>query len=154
MASVRNKAVFTCLICFILVHASVSHAAGTYYNSFQIQKHLDKEYFTILFGFVFLLPEIVEFDFCDNGTFSLKSDLWDEAAVGSYEKGIVLLRGQGTTGVYYSSDFEENIEIDYSFTGYPLGLSDFFMLGIGSREFTFEDGVKVSEAFIFEGPGF
>jgi hypothetical protein len=65
------------------------------------------------------------------------------------------VKGNGTTGIFFDPDFEEEIEIEYRFIGMPLGLRDVFILGIGSREFTFfEDDFKVPENFIFVGPGF
>lgn len=114
----------------------------------------EKQYFLILFGFVFFLPEIIELHLEPDGTFSLQSDLWVEPAQGTYEENIFLLQGSGTTGNFFDPDFEEDIEIQYQFLGLLLGLQDLALLGIGTRDFTFEDGLTVPENFIFTGLGF
>lgn len=115
---------------------------------------MDKDYFLILFGFKWLLSEVVTLNFNDNGTFSLSSDLYDMPAQGSYNKNILLVKGEGTTGKFYDVDFAEEIQIDYSLVGLPIGLTGFYMMGIGKRDFTFySDGFSVTETIIFSGPG-
>jgi hypothetical protein len=129
-------------------------ATDIFPQEIQVQQ-AERTYFLYLFGFVFFLPEIVELDFGEDGTFSLSSDLWVEPTQGTYEENIFIVKGNGTTGIFFDPDFEEEIEIEYRFIGMPLGLRDVFILGIGSREFTFfEDDFKVPENFIFVGPGF
>ena len=116
---------------------------------------IDKNYFVLLFGFKFLLPEVVTLDFNDNGTFSLSSDLFVAPAKGTYNRGLLFIKGKGETGVFYDVDFEEQISIDYTLVAMPIGLRAFYLMGIGKREFTFiSDGFKVIETFIFQGPGF
>jgi hypothetical protein len=148
MAASKNKLIFSCIVSFSILFSSSSHAAGLNPDSYKAK------YYVILFGFVFFLPEIVELDFSDNGTFSLSSDLWDEPAEGTYEKNSLLLKGEGTTGKFFDVDFEEEIEISYDFVGLPIGLRGVFMMGIGSRDLIFEDGLEIPEPFIFEGFGF
>ncbi|MCX8042712.1 MAG: hypothetical protein N3B18_01135 [Desulfobacterota bacterium] len=116
---------------------------------------LDKDYFLLLFGFKFLLPEFVTLDLNDNGTFSLSSDLFDAPAKGNYNRGICFVKGNASTGIFYDVDFEEQIVIDYTIVGLPIGLRAFYLMGIGKREFTFlSDNFKIVETFIFQGPGF
>ena len=152
MISSKNKSLYFILGCcfFLLISASRTHAFDS--NYYNINRTINNEYYILLFGFVFFLPEIVELDLADNGTFSLSSDLFDEPAQGTYQNNILLLRGEGTTGTFFDVDFEEEVEISYNFTSLPIGLRGFFMLGVGSRKFVFEDGVEVQEPFIFEGP--
>ncbi len=154
MTASKNTVILACIVCFCLLFSFHGQAAGFNSEYLSTQDNIDKDYYIVLIGFVFFLPEIVELHFSDNGTFSLKSDLWDQAAVGTYENNILLLKGNGTTGNFYDVDFDEYIEMNYNFTSHPLGLRDFFMMGIGSREITLENGDPILEPFIFEGPGF
>jgi len=153
MAASKNKLIFSCIVALSILFSSYSHAAGFNNNLYESESYVDK-YFIVLLGFVFFLPEIVELDLPDNGTFSLSSDLWDEPAKGTYEKNSLLLKGEGRTGKFFDVDFEEEIEISYDFVGLPIGLRGVFMMGIGSRDLIFEDGLEIPEPFIFEGFGF
>jgi len=115
---------------------------------------IDKDYYLLLFGFKFLLPEIVTLDLNDNGTFSLSSDLFDAPAKGTYNRGLLLIKGAGGTGMFYDVDFQEQISIDYTLSALPIGFRAFYLMGIGKREFTFfSDNFKIVETFIFQGPG-
>ena len=156
MSLIKNKTAFSIIVSIIIIlflYLPSAHASDrTPLNTFST---INKEYYVVLFGFVFFLPEIVELDFSDNGTFSLTSDLWDEPANGTYDKNTFLIKGAGTTGIFYDLDFEEMIEIQYSFSGLPIGLRDFYVIGTGTRKFTFlKESKTVSENFIFTGPGF
>lgn len=155
--STKKKALLTALLVPIFI--VVAHPSFVYSASLQsldqvLKQPPEKQYFLLLIGFVFFLPEVVELDLKPDGTFSLSSDLWVEPAQGTYEDGVFLLSGSGTTGDFFDPDFEEIIEIQYRFIGVSLGLRDALFLGIGSREFTFEDGLLIPENFIFTGPGF
>jgi len=142
-------AALLCLFCI------TAHAADIRPARIKSAATLEKNYFLLLFGFKFLLPEVVTLDFNDNGTFSLSSDLFDAPATGNYKKGLFLINGRGSTGMFYDVDFQEQISIDYTLTALSIGFRAFYLMGIGKREFTFfSDGFKVIETFIFQGPGF
>jgi hypothetical protein len=154
VSTIIKKGAVICILFFIFEYGSSACTAGTHALLVTNKATIDKEYYLILFGFKFLLSEIVNLNFSDNGTFSLSSDLYDMPAQGSYDRNIVLVKGQGTTGKFYDVDFAEEINIDYTLVGLPLGFRGFYMLGIGKRTFTFySDGFNVTETFIFSGPG-
>jgi len=142
------------MLALMALCVSPLHAAGTRTDTFKNKASVDKNYFLLLFGFKFLLPEVVTLDFNDNGTFALKSDLYDAPAQGSYDKGLILIKGEGATGKFFDVDFQEEISIDYTLVGMPIGFQGFYIMGIGKRDFTFySDGFNVTETFIFQGPG-
>ena len=150
----KHNVVLSIMVSLCFVFSSSVQASSLRAGLLKAQDYIDKEYYVLLLGFRFFLPEIVELDLSDNGSFSLKSDLWDEAAEGTYENNILLVKGSGTTGNFYDVDFEEYIVMDYTFTGLPVGFQDFFILGTGTRDIILEDGSVIFEPFIFEGPGF
>jgi hypothetical protein len=154
VTTVKYKIAFAGVLALVVLCAAPLHAAGSRAALFKNKAVVDKNYFLLLFGFKFLLPEVVNLDFNDNGTFALNSDLYDAPARGSYDKGLILIRGEGATGRFYDVDFQEEISIDYSLVGMPIGFQGFYIMGIGKRDFTFySDGFSVSETFIFQGPG-
>ena len=157
MAASKNKLILSVIVPCVIFLSSTSYAAGLNSDSDKIKTYLDKEYYVILFGFVFYLPEIVHFSLSDNGTFSLSSDLFTKPVQGTYENNIFLLKGEGTTGKFLDSEWD-NIEMTYQFTSLPIGLRGFFITGVGKREITFfeedEEDWQVPEPFIFMGPGY
>ncbi len=143
------------MFALMLLCVSPLHAAGVRTNTLKNKTAVDKNYFLLLFGFKWRLPEVVNLDFNDNGTFALKSDLYDAPAQGSYNKGLILIKGEGGTGKFFDIDFQEEISIDYTLVGMPIGFQGFYIMGIGRRNFTFSsDGFTVNETFIFQGPGY
>jgi hypothetical protein len=107
-----------------------------------------------LVGLTLHIPELCGIAFSDNGTFTLTSDLWDMPVIGSYEKNSFLITGKGNTSIFYDEDWEELMTIEYSFRAIVIGLREFFILGKGLREFTFQqDNGTKSENVIFIGLG-
>jgi hypothetical protein len=140
------------MVCFFF--SSSLYGAGIPEPLVRTNRYIEKDYYTILVSLTLLLPELVEFNFSDNGTFLLTSDLWDEPAQGTYEKGLCFLRGTATSKKFFDTDFDEEIQMSYNFFGIPLGLRDFFLFGVGLRHITFfSDNATSREYFIFEGPG-
>jgi len=149
-----TKSILIYTVGFCMICSASAYAAGAASGLYKAKGSTDRNYFLILFGFRFLLPEVVNLDFNDNGTFSLSSDLFDMPAEGSYNKNLLMVKGQGSTGKFYDIDFEEDIRIDYTIVGLPIGLQGFYLMGVGKRDFTFyADDFSITETFIFQGPG-
>ena len=112
MTACKNKIIFSLIVSFCFLFSSSSRAADLNYNSnlHGTKAHVDKEYFLILLGFVFYLPEIVQFSLTDNGTFSLSSDLFTEPVSGTYENNVLLMKAKGTTGKFIDAEWD-NIEM-------------------------------------------
>ncbi len=145
---------FWCTIIACILFSSPLCGAERSERRMQAKRYIEKEYYTILVSLTLLLPELVEFSFSDNGTFSLTSDLWDAPAQGTYEKGLCFIRGAASSKKFFDTDFDEEIQMNYDFFGIPLGLRDFFLFGVGLRRITFfSDNATSREYFIFEGPG-
>jgi len=150
----KNKVIFSTLAALLMLYATAAHASGAYASLYKYKASVDKDYFLILLGFRFLLPEVVNLAFNDNNTFSLASDLYDVSARGTYDKNILLIKGSGSTETFYDVDFKEEVKIDYTLVCLPIGFRGFYMMGIGQRDYTFiSDGFNITEGFIFQGPG-
>lgn len=143
----------------LIVVVCAQPAAGFSRNRFKAQALFNKEYFVLLINLspaIFLMTEIVELNFADNGTFSLKSDLFDQPALGTYQRDFLRVRAEGKT-VRFIDETLGDMEMSFILSGLPLGFSGFFINGIGTRDFTFyEDNATTvfTSSFIYFGPGF
>lgn len=155
----KNNLIFSIIISFLILLFSSSHTASLTPDKYQTKAYINKEYFIILVNLninIFLMTEIVELNFSNDGTFSLKSDLFDEPAYGTYEKNFLLIKGEGETVRFIDETLGE-MEMSYDFVGLPIGFQSFFILGNGSRDFTFIEDNETeifTSQFIFMGPGF
>jgi hypothetical protein len=160
----QNKCIakYLCLSLVIIcsqifsAHTLLSRDTSSVYSLKVVAQPTDREYLVFLLGNVFFLTEVVDLAFNSDSTFSLKSDLFVQPAQGTYQQNNkVAIKGEGTTGRFFDLDFHEDIEIQYTFTAFSLGLRGFFMLGGGTRKFIFfVDGHAVSEKFFFLGTGY
>jgi len=143
----------------LIVVVCAQPAAGFYGSRLKAQALFNKEYFVLLVNLapaIFFMTELVELNFADNGTFHLKSDLFDQPALGTYQRDFLRVRAEGKT-VRFIDETLGDMEMSFFFSGLPLGFSGFFINGVGTRDFTFyeDNATRVfTSAFIYFGPGF
>ncbi len=151
---------FFTVIPLIVFFSCFSFAYGASLEDHKLSRAIARDYYVLLFTRIVvpntqvavIVTEIVEITFSDNGTFALTSDSWDEPAIGAYEKKPLLITAKGETGIFYDQDFEELMEIKYSFTGLPF--RGFFICGMGVRKLKFLKGENtLLQNFFFMGRG-